>query len=242
VGGDFYNVFPLTVQLPLSPAPSVAPLPVLADPSPRLLQSTAPCDTFGVVLGDVSGKGVQGAMYMTVATTLVEARAERDVAPEEVLAIANAHLYPKTHRLRMFVAVFYGVLEVATGRLEFASAGQVPPVLARGGEPPRYQPVRGLPLGALLRARYERHAVGLAPGDTLVLASDGFVEARNPRGQVLGYDGFLEVVARHVNADPGACVEGIFREVDRFSGASEEQDDRTLVVIRHHRDGPLIHE
>src|SRR6059058_5257732 len=83
-------------------------------------------------------------------------------------------------------------------------------------------------------SRYERRSVLLAPGDTLVLASDGFVEARSPRGQVLGYDGFLAAVARHIEGDPSACLEGIFNDVQQFSGGAEEQDDRTLVVIRHH--------
>jgi sigma-B regulation protein RsbU (phosphoserine phosphatase) len=171
---------------------------------------------------------------MTVATTLVEARAEPDVPPEEVLAVANAHLYPKIHRLRMFVTVFYGVLESATGRLEYASAGQVPPVLVPRGGKPRYETIQGIPLGARRRAEYERRSVHLAPGDTLVLASDGFVEARNRRGEVLGYDGFLEMVARHSTADPQRCLDGLFRSVSEFSGSDEEDDDRTLVVIRHH--------
>jgi sigma-B regulation protein RsbU (phosphoserine phosphatase) len=174
---------------------------------------------------------------MTVATTLVEARAELGVGPEEVLAVANAHLYPKIHRLRMFVTVFYGVLDVTTGEMEFASAGQVPPVLANGGTP-GYLPTRGIPLGALRHPRYERCSVRLEAGDTLVLASDGFVEARSPRGEILGYDGFLRIIARHACAAPHACLEGIFRDVEQFSGEMEEQDDRTLVVIRHHGSEP----
>ena len=109
-----------------------------------------------------------------------------------------------------------------------------PPVWAARKGRPRYEPSQGTPLGALRGSRYERRSVLLAPGDTLVLASDGFVEARSPRGQVLGYDGFLAAVARHIEGDPSACLEGIFNEVQQFSGGAEEQDDRTLVVIRHH--------
>lgn len=215
VGGDFYNVFPLTRRGP-GDTDEDAPEPI------------------GIVLGDVSGKGVQGAMYMTVATTLVEARAEADVAPEEVLAVANAHLYPKINRLRMFVTVFYGVLDIRSGELLFASAGQVPPLLTHDHET-HYQPARGIPVGAMARTRYERRSVRLAPGDTLVLASDGFIEAYNARGEILGYDGFRDVVARHAAAEPHAYLEAIFRDVRAYSGNAEEQDDRTLVVIRHHR-------
>jgi phosphoserine phosphatase RsbU/P len=221
VGGDFYNFFPLSEA---SPPPEAAATPS-APPDPLAI---------GIVLGDVSGKGVQGAMYMTVTTTLLEAWATRDVAPEAVLAGANTHLYPKIHGLRMFVTVFYGVLDVAAGRLEFASAGQVPPVLAASAGPPRYESCRGTPLGALRDSRYEPQSVVLAPGDTLILASDGFVEARTPAGKVLGYEGFLDMVSRHIGGEPSICLEGMFNDIQRFSGGAEEQDDRTLVVIRHH--------
>src|SRR5438128_1139088 len=88
-------------------------------------------------------------------------RRARATRAEEVLAFANAHLYAKTHRLRMFVTVFYGVLDVATGELEFASAGQVRPIRVVAGEAPEYQPSRGVPLGALRNMRYERHTLRL---------------------------------------------------------------------------------
>lgn len=228
VGGDFFNMFRLEPDGRKEPG-QAAPEPGNCTPSERI----------GIVLGDVSGKGVQGAMYMTVATTLLEAYADRagareaGGAPETVLATANAHLYPKIHRLRMFVTAFYGELDVATGRLELASAGQVPPLVARPGMPLSYLATRGLPLGALREAQYERQAVTLARGDTLVLASDGFTEARDARGRALGYDGFLEIVTRHVERAPADCVARIFDDVGRFSGSADDQDDRTLVLIRH---------
>lgn len=240
VGGDFFNILPLEGTGEAGDRRQAtagrggagsAQSSVASELSPPAPERTA------IVLGDVSGKGVQGAMYMTVATTLVEARAEPDVPPEEVLAVANAHLYPKIHRLRMFVTVFYGVLESGTGQIEFASAGQVPPVLLPKEGRPRYEAIRGMPLGARRRTVYERRSVHLAPGDTLVLASDGFVEARNRRGEVLGYDGFLEMVARCGAAEPQVCLEGLFRGIHEFSGDGQEEDDRTLVVIRHHADG-----
>jgi serine phosphatase RsbU (regulator of sigma subunit) len=220
VGGDFYNTFPLT-------AAAAGPPEVEASLSPL----GADTGRIGVVLGDVSGKGVQGAMYMTVATTLLEARADADSAPEAVLAVANVHLHPKIHRLRMFVTAFYGVLEVATGRLEYASAGQVRPVLLRAGTKPSYLTAQGMPLGSLRHARYERQSVLLAPGDTLVLASDGFTEARDARGRALGYDGFLEIVARAAGGSPSDCLVRVFEEVSRFSGPAGAQVGSTKLLI-----------
>ena len=216
VGGDFYNLFPLSE----SSQPRECS-PAAGAPAPRTDQPA-----IGIVLGDVSGKGVQGAMYMTVTTTLLEARAARGVAPEAVLAGANAHLYPKIHGLRMFVTVFYGILDVGAGKLEFASAGQVPPVLAPSAEPPRYAACRGTPLGALRNSRYQRQSLVLAPGDTLLLASDGFVEARAPGGKVLGYDGFLDMVGRHVKKAPSRCLTDIFKE--RSSSSAAVRKNRTI--------------
>jgi serine phosphatase RsbU (regulator of sigma subunit)/CHASE2 domain-containing sensor protein len=205
VGGDFCSVFPL------------------GEGGSRL----------GIALGDVSGKGIQGAMYMTVATTLLEARAAPETAPAQVLADANLRLYPKMRRRRMFVSAIYGVLDSAAGVWTYASAGQVPP-LHLGAEV-RYLPAAGVPLGALRAASYSDSQVSLAPGESLLLASDGFVEARNHLGQVLGYDGFREMVRRQLPCPPSALLEALFDALRRHLGPRQAQDDLTLLLI--HRRG-----
>jgi serine phosphatase RsbU (regulator of sigma subunit) len=215
VGGDFYDVFSL------------------AD------------DRLALMLGDVSGKGVPGALFMAVTTTLLQAYARLLHTPDEVLARANENLYPKMRgalgarrrHAAMFVTAFYGILETGTGRLRYASAGQIPPVLSGPGREARYLPGRGVPLGALRAAEYQCHEVCLSPGDLLVLASDGFVEAttrvgRLP-GEALGYDRFLKLVARHAHLEPTACAAAIFDDLHRQLTADRERDDLTLVVVRH---------
>jgi len=214
VGGDFYDVFSL------------------AD------------DRLALVLGDVSGKGVPGALFMAVTTTLLQAYARLIEAPDEVLARANEELYPKMRgalgarrrHTAMFVTAFYGILETGSGRLRYASAGQIPPILAGPGREARYLPARGVPLGALRSAEYECHELCLAPGDLLVLASDGFVEATTrvgrPPGEALGYDRFLKLIARHAHLEPTACAAAIFADLHRQLSADRERDDLTLVVLR----------
>jgi phosphoserine phosphatase RsbU/P len=200
VGGDLYNVFPI---------------------SPR---------KHAVVLGDVSGKGIQGAMYMTVATTLLEARAEHGVTPAAALADANRRLYPKIRRARMFVSLFYGALDLQERTMTFSNAGQCPPIYRpRDGEPQLIR-IPGLPLGALQEAQYQQGILRLQPGDCLVIYSDGFIEARTDSGQPLGYDGLLRLVAESPTREGEELLDYLFETTLAYT--SEDRDDLTALVIQ----------
>lgn len=201
VGGDFFNVFPL---------------------SPERL---------AIVLGDVAGHGVRGAMYMTVATTLVEARAHAARRPAEVLADVNARLYPKIQRLRMFVSLFYGVLDRPSGRLEWATAGQLPPVLVDGEGTARYLPGQGAPLGAMSMSQYRDYDYTLVPGETVLIASDGLVEARDARGEMVGYARFLETVAAVAREGRHELADNVIRTIKAQSPANADFDDLTVLVV-----------
>jgi len=199
VGGDLYNVFPINAR------------------------------KWAVVLGDVSGKGIQGAMYMTVATTLLEARAEHGATPAALLADANRRLYPKIHRARMFVSLLYGALDTQDRTLTFSNAGQSPLIYCpRGGEP-QFLRVPGLPLGALEDAKYQQGILRLQPGDALLLYSDGFIEARNAEGEPLGYDGLLQLVADTPPQNDPEWLDHLFNAA--LSHISGDRDDLTALVI-----------
>ncbi len=198
VGGDLYNVFPINAR------------------------------KWAVVLGDVSGKGIQGAMYMTVATTLLEARAEHGISPAAALADANRRLYPKIHRARMFVSLLYGALDIQDRTLTFSNAGQSPPIyMPRGGQP-QFLRIPGLPLGALQDAKYQQGVLRLQPGDSLLLYSDGFIEARNKAGEPLGYDGLLDLISRARGGD-AELLDYLFTET--MAHISGDRDDLTALVI-----------
>lgn len=199
VGGDLYNVFPI---------------------SPR---------TWAVVLGDVSGKGIQGAMYMTVATTLLEARAEHGITPAAALADANRRLYPKFRRARMFVSLLYGALDFQDRTFTFSNAGQSPPIYWPQGGEPQFLRIPGLPLGALQTARYQQGVLRLQLGDTLILYSDGFIEARNEAGEPLGYDGLLRLVAAAKTRQAAGLLDYLFDAA--IAHVFGDRDDLTALVI-----------
>jgi serine phosphatase RsbU (regulator of sigma subunit) len=202
VGGDFCSIFPLPGEE----------------------------EVVGVSIGDVAGKGIRGAMYMTVATTLLEARAAPWATPQRVLADVNRRLYPRIRGLRMFVTAIYGTLDAPTGEFVYASAGQVPPLHLTQDGRVSYLPATGTPLGCLAEPHYRDERVTLEPGESLLLASDGFVEARSTKGQALGYEGFLELVRRQIPGSPEALMDALFTEIHAYLGEGDS-DDLTLLLI-----------
>jgi sigma-B regulation protein RsbU (phosphoserine phosphatase) len=209
VGGDFYDFIPLDDN--------------------RL----------AIVLGDVSGKGLTGAMVMTAAMTALRFAAEEHTSPQKVLAAANRRLLKDTQR-NMFVAVFYGVLDLRKRTLCYVNAGQTTPYLKRNGEVrwlPRPDDGDRFPLGLVPRPDYRDFTLDLLPGDTVVLYTDGVVEARNGTAETYGFSR-LERVVRRCNA-PAAdrVVEEVIGEVQLFRNQAASQDgaytdDITVVVLR----------
>jgi ligand-binding sensor domain-containing protein len=207
VGGDFYNVFPL------------------GD------------DKIGLVIGDVSGKGVEGAMFMPVAMSVVEViGCETHLSPAVVLRQANSHLYPKLQPQYMMVTLFYGVLDIQAHVLTFANAGQHYPLLCQEGRSEELK-YPGMPLGKILNPFYEDHTIQIAPHGTLVLCSDGFVDIIGRDGEVLGFERFYEMVRNHSHLSATQMVGRLLDAALRFANGHEERDDLTLVIVKRTEGG-----
>ena len=133
----------------------------------------------GFVIGDVTDKGVPAALVMAATRSVLRASAQRLVDPAVVLERVNEHLCPDMPA-KMFVTCLYGVLQPETGHFRFANAGHDLPYVktAEGSVELR---ARGMPLGLMTGMSYEEKATVLAPGDTLLLHSDGIVEAHDPQ-------------------------------------------------------------
>jgi serine phosphatase RsbU (regulator of sigma subunit) len=187
-----------------------------------------PDGRLGLVVGDVADKGMAAALMMATTRTTIRATVRTATSPAEVLARVNDELCPDMPR-RMFVTCFYAVLDPATGRLQFANAGHDPAYL-RTAEGVVELAVSGMPLGAVAGAVYPEREAVLAPGDALVLYSDGLVEAHDPSGEMFGFPRLVAALAA-----PGAGRPLTAELVDRLAGftgaAWEQEDDVTLVVL-----------
>jgi serine phosphatase RsbU (regulator of sigma subunit)/anti-sigma regulatory factor (Ser/Thr protein kinase) len=182
----------------------------------------------GFVVGDVTDKGVPAALVMAATRSVLRASAQRLVAPHAVLERVNDHLCPDMPA-KMFVTCLYGVLEPASGRFRFANAGHDLPYVktAAGSEELR---ARGMPLGLMPGMAYEEQETVLAAGESLLLHSDGIVEAHDPNGEMFGFPRLKDAVARY----PGgaALIERVLDDLRAHTGPdAEQEDDITMVTL-----------
>jgi serine phosphatase RsbU (regulator of sigma subunit)/anti-sigma regulatory factor (Ser/Thr protein kinase) len=182
----------------------------------------------GVLVGDVTDKGVPAALVMASTRSIIRSAAPRLVDPGKVLEHANDQLVPDIPA-QMFVTCLYGVLEPATGRFVYANAGHNLPY-ASDGENARELRATGMPLGLMEGMTYEEQEAVLATGETVLLHSDGIAEAHNDAREMFGFPKLLELV--RVSRDGQSLIDSVMSELDKFAGPGHEQeDDITLVAL-----------
>lgn len=188
-------------------------------------------DRFGVVIADVSGKGMPAALYMALTRSLLLAEARRQLSPSAVLT--NVHrLLLELGQPNMFVTVFYGVVEGPARRLTYARAGHERPLLLRGGT---VQPLggtgtfRGYP--DLDDLPLSEEQLDLAAGDRLVLYTDGLTDTLAPDGRSFGQSRFISLLQSYASLPPDELCAAVFRNLAAFQGPAEQYDDMTLLVV-----------
>jgi serine phosphatase RsbU (regulator of sigma subunit) len=186
-------------------------------------------------LGDVSGKGVPAALFMVAVRTLIRHLAPEAPGPCELLRRLNAALVAN-NSTALFVTLAHGVYDPQDGTVRLASGGHPPPLLRRADGRVETVALRpGLLLGySPAEAPREEAALALAPGDTLVLYTDGFTEAFAPDGKTMfGVERLCDALGGEAAALPlPECAERACAAVERFTGKSELQDDQTLFLLR----------
>jgi serine phosphatase RsbU (regulator of sigma subunit)/anti-sigma regulatory factor (Ser/Thr protein kinase) len=183
----------------------------------------------GVVVGDVTDKGVPAALVMARTHSILRAEAPRLVSPAAVLARANELLLPEMPA-RMFVTCLYGVLEPATGRFRFANAGHNLPYV-RTGDGVIELRATGLPLGLLPGIEYEETEGTIGHGDAVLLYSDGLVEAHGPDREMYGFPRLRDAMATDQAGSP--LLDQLLEGLRAFTGPGwEQEDDITLVTLR----------
>ncbi|MBA2421429.1 MAG: SpoIIE family protein phosphatase [Thermoleophilaceae bacterium] len=183
----------------------------------------------GFVVGDVTDKGVPAALVMSATRSLLRASAQRLIEPGEVLGRVNDQLCPDMPKA-MFVTCLYGVLDRDSGLLRFANAGHDVPYVktAHGVDELR---ARGMPLGLMPGMEYEEKEATLAPGDSVLLHSDGIVESHDPERDMFGFPRLKDTVARASGEE--SLIDRVLTELAAFTGPdAAQEDDITMVTLQ----------
>lgn len=203
--GDFYDFIPITQQ------------------------------KWGLVIADVSDKGMGAALFMALSSSLMRTYAARfPTLPSLTMSAVNERILTDT-RGSMFVTAFFGILEQNTGRLIYTNAGHPPGYIIsnpHGKNPILALRTTGMALGASETGRWTQKIVKLAPGDLLVLYTDGITEASNPDGVMFGEDRLLDLVLSNTHRSVTDIKHLLLEEVHTFVGGTPRQDDIALIVLR----------
>ncbi|MEF3695875.1 PP2C family protein-serine/threonine phosphatase [Desulfolutivibrio sp.] len=190
-------------------------------------------DRIFFVIGDVAGKGVPASLFMAVTMTLFKAYARPERGPVEVVSRVNDKL-ARDNETGLFVTAFCGILDLRTGRLDYANAGHNLPVAVRpGGTTALLPPLGGLVLGAVPDFPYKIGTLTLAVGDTLVVYTDGVTEAMDGSNALFGNERLLEACLLDRHRGPKELVEGIFQAVQAYAGDAPQSDDITILAVRY---------
>jgi sigma-B regulation protein RsbU (phosphoserine phosphatase) len=188
----------------------------------------------GVVMADVSGKGVPAAIFMAVSRSLLKATALTSVSPGECLEHVN-RLLCQDNEAAMFVTVFYGILHTDTGELEFSNGGHHLPYVIHGN---RVSPVgrpENVALGFLNEATYRTSRMSLEGGETLVLYTDGVTEAMDAQGQFFSEQRLEHTLQRLARQRPVDLLTTLVEDVQAFSRGAVQADDITLLALQYRR-------
>lgn len=189
-------------------------------------------DRIGLVIADVSDKGVPAALFMMSSRTWMKGAAISTPEPAEVLEEVNSLLHEE-NETHMFVTVLYAVYDPETGDFTYSSGGHDAPLLVRSDGRAELLPLTGgVALGIIPDLKYEQNTVTLNYGETLVLYTDGVTEAMNNEGEQFGTDRLREVFADSAPADSGEAAEMIFNAVSRFASGAAQSDDITCLTLR----------
>ncbi len=189
------------------------------------------------VVGDVTDKGVPAALVMSATRSVLRASATRLIEPGVVLERVNEHLCPDMPA-KMFVTCLYGVLDPESGLLRFANAGHDLPYV-KTAEGVIELRARGMPLGLMPGMEYEEKEAVLQPGESVLLHSDGVVEAHDPEREMFGFPRLKETMAGVAGGQE--LIDRVISELEAFTGpGAEQEDDITMVTLQRSAGAAIV--
>lgn len=183
-------------------------------------------------IADVSDKGIAAAMFMALSRTILRTMTIGKPTPRETVERANDIILADA-RSDMFVTVFHGVLDPQVHRFTYVNAGHNPPLFYRAA---RHELVtvkgHGMALGVMPNITVEEHTLDFAPGDLLLMYTDGVTDAINAQEEEFGVERLADLVVTHAHLAPDALVAEIMRAVTEFAGEGVHFDDVTMVALK----------
>src|SRR5437773_5811488 len=188
-------------------------------------------DQIGVVIADVSGKGVPAALLMAFLRASLRAATHIGYAPHISMSKVNYLLWESIES-NQFVTAFYGILDATNRTLAYANAGHNPPLLIAADGSARFDERGGVPLGMFRDTRYYEHYLTIEPGQMLVLYTDGVTEAMNPSGEEYGGQRLVAAALRGRHLSARELIDFIHRDVIDWTGGLGAHDDVTFFIIK----------
>lgn len=186
----------------------------------------------GIIIGDVSGKGIASALLMAVCKTLLKATAYKGIPADSILYEVNNILVDESPS-NMFVTVFYGVLDTRNGAFEYSNGGHNPPYLiSNEGKVKQLENIGGLLLGAMKDVEYESNMVKINPGESLFFYTDGITEAFNNENEEFKESRLAEILVNKNVLSTNDLVDYVISIVKSFSDGTEQSDDITCLSLK----------
>jgi Stage II sporulation protein E (SpoIIE) len=190
-----------------------------------------PAGEIGIAFGDVSGHGLTSGIVMAMAKAALLVQVDYDSSPRAVLEVLN-DIVMKTAPKRILMTFFFGLLDPRGQTLRFSSAGHLDPYVFRAATR-KIEALSswGFPLGVRRREGFREHSVAFAPGDRLILYSDGLIEAIDDDGNPFGFERFEQTIMTNGHANADEMKKALLNAVKKFTRNRPPEDDQTLVVV-----------
>ncbi len=192
------------------------------------------------IIGDVSGKGVPAALFMSVARSIFRSIATSKGSPSAILHAMNNAMCDGNDA-NMFVTLFVGVADLATNKMTYSNAGHNPPIFMYNVDSIRFVDVSkcsGIPVGVFENYPYTEKTMSVAPGDRLLLYTDGLTEAENKDGELYGEERLMATLSRKDFASMGVrdLLESLYADAEAHVAEAPQSDDLTLMVMEFNAD------
>ena len=188
-------------------------------------------DHLGLVMADVSGKGIPAALFMMISKVILQSCAMLGQSAAETLNKTNEAL-SSSNQTEMFVTVWFGILEISTGRLSCANAGHEYPAIKRAdGSFEIFKDKHGFVIGGMEGIKYKEYEIQLEHGDKLFVYTDGVPEATNADVKMFGPERMLQALNKDMNAGPEQILTNVRDAVSEFVGDAEQFDDLTMMCV-----------